>query len=124
MQGHGADAGAVAHHDGRVWPQPCQPGCLGGAEAGHHGAKRRKIFQHGGKDYLPIRVGQIDFDREKLLKELALRSKSLEGLEHEEDITITTDGTIWQTIGTKNHVHLVFLPQSPGKRDLLQLQCG
>lgn len=40
-----------------------------------------------------------------MLKELALISKSLEGLEHEEDITITTDGTIWQTIGTKNHVH-------------------
>lgn len=39
------------------------------------------------------------------MKELALRSKSLERLEHEEDITITTDGTIWQTIGTKNHVH-------------------
>lgn len=40
-----------------------------------------------------------------MLKELALRSKSLEELEHEEDITITTDGTIWHTIGTKNHVH-------------------
>lgn len=69
------------------------------------GRSAGKPFSAGGKDYLPIRVGQIDFDREKLLKELALRSKSLEGLEHEEDITITTDGTIWQTIGTETEVH-------------------
>lgn len=58
------------------------------------------------RDLPPIRAGQVDFsDKEKVLSVLRERGAALEGLDHEEDITITTDGTIWHTVGTAAHVH-------------------
>ncbi len=58
------------------------------------------------RDLPPIRAGQVDFsDKEKVLAVLRERGAALEGLDHEEDITITTDGTVWHTVGTAAHVH-------------------
>lgn len=89
------------------------------AEYGHSRASRdawaaRKLGLRGraaGKssgsaEGAPVRAGQVDFsDREQITSTLAKWQRELALLEHEEDISITTDGTVWRTVGGERRVH-------------------
>ena len=44
-------------------------------------------------------------DRKQVSSTLAKWQQDLELLEHEEDVSITTDGTVWHTVGGKRRVH-------------------
>lgn len=60
----------------------------------------------GNAEGVLTRAGKVDFsDRKKVGETLESWRTELELLDHEEDISITTDGTVWHTIGGKRQVH-------------------
>lgn len=71
---------------------------LGGRAAGEERSEGRRTS--------PVRAGKVDFsDKEKVLSTLNEYQQLFAPLEHEEDVSITADGTIWHTIGTEGQVH-------------------
>ena len=57
-------------------------------------------------DGAPMCAGHVDFsNREQVSSTLAKWRQDLEPLDHEEDVSITTDGTVWHTVGGKRRVH-------------------
>ena len=72
------------------------------------GLRGRASGKTGGADTdgAPMRAGHVDFsNREQVSSTLAKWRQDLEPLDHEEDVSITTDGTIWHTVGGKRRVH-------------------
>ena len=72
------------------------------------GLRGRAAGKTGGADTdgAPMRAGHVDFsDREQVSSTLTKWQRDLDLLDHEEDVSITTDGTVWHTVGGKRRVH-------------------
>lgn len=66
-----------------------------------------------GKPGVPEEVGTVDFsDKKAVVRRLEDAERSLEGLDHEVNYTVTTDGKVWRVSGESSTVHPETIPSS------------